>query len=668
MKKEFDIIVIGGGHAGVEASLAVSRMELKVLLVTTQLSRISYMACNPSIGGLAKGNLVKEIDVLGGVMGLAGDSACLQYKQLNSKKGPAVRGSRVQCDKRMYQEYVQQYLKKQENITLLEDEISQLWVQNGKCWGVIQKDKTVIRSQAVILTTGTFMRAVMFVGEEQKSGGRIGDSATYGLSQQMADMGFQVTRLKTGTPPRLHKDSIDWNRTLPQKGDEIYRPLSFFSPKKPSLKQVLCYLTYTNSKTHEVINKNLKFSPLYSGVIQGTGPRYCPSIEDKVVRFPDKNFHQTFLEPENLEGPSIYVQGLSTSLPRWVQEQFIRTIKGLEKAQFLQWGYAVEYDFINPLQIWPTLETKILPGLFLAGQVNGSSGYEEAAVQGLIAGVNAGAKIKNLPELILQRHQAYAGVLIDDLVTKGTTEPYRMLTSRAEYRLILREDNAVERLLPIACQYELLSKEKECFFKNLLERRKKYKEKLLRLKWTSQKLNQTFSDSKNSLDKNCKDKPIQKKSESVKNRSFEENAKVKNFKTEHVCLEYEKDKPSNTRPFREGEMWTAYQLLKRPEFSYKNLEKLGVSYELQEIAEPVEIEIKYEGYISIQNQTIKKNQKMGNMNLNDVDYKQVKGLSSEAKEKLERVQPRTLAQAQRISGVTPSSIQALIVHLYKKAT
>ena len=277
-------------------------------------------------------------------------------------------------------------------------------------------------------------------------------------------MVFKSLGLKTGTPPRLHKDSVDWSQTLPQEGDKLYRPLSFFSPKKPSLKQILCYLTYTNSKTHEVIHENLKLSPLYSGVIQGTGPRYCPSIEDKVVRFPDKNLHQTFLEPENLEGSSIYVQGLSTSLPQLAQEKFIRTIKGLEKAKFLQWGYAVEYDFINPVQIWPTLETKILPGLFLAGQVNGSSGYEEAAVQGLIAGVNAGAKIKNLPELILQRHQAYAGVLIDDLTTKGTTEPYRMLTSRAEYRLILREDNAVERLFPIACQYGLLSEEKKCFF------------------------------------------------------------------------------------------------------------------------------------------------------------------------------------------------------------
>ncbi len=624
MKNQWDVIVIGAGHAGVEAASACSRMGLKVLIATTRLSRIAFMSCNPSVGGLAKGNLVKEIDVLGGIMGMAGDSACLQYKHLNSKKGPAVRGSRVQCDKTVYQKYVQDHLRKQNNITLIEEEIVKLWIQSGKCKGVICKDGSQIVSQAVILTTGTFMGAVMYVGGEQKSGGRIGDQATYGLSQQMSEIGFKVTRLKTGTPPRLLKNSIDWKKLTPQSGDEIYRPLSFFSPKKPLLRQVFCHLTHTNLETHKVIKDHLHLSPLFSGIIQGVGPRYCPSIEDKVIRFSDKNSHQVFLEPEELNGDSIYVQGLSTSLPKFVQEKFIKTIKGLEKAQFLQWGYAVEYDFINPVQIWPTLETKILPNLFLAGQVNGSSGYEEAAGQGLMAGINASAKILNLPECVLSRHTAYAGVLIDDLVTKGTKEPYRMLTSRAECRLILREDNAVERLFPIAKKYNLLSKGKLQFFEKILEQRREYAETLSQFKWSSKELQNSVENISNKIN-------------------------VKDLKSS----------------FQEGRVWTAKSLLKRPEFSYKILEILGVPKTSKAVAEPVEIEIKYEGYIQIQNQMIKKNLKMGQLSLKNVNYQNVQGLSSEAREKLEEVQPLNLEQAQRISGVTPASIQALIVYTHK---
>lgn len=619
MKSQWDIIVIGAGHAGVEASLTCSRMGLKVLVATTRLSRIAFMSCNPSIGGLAKGNLVKEIDVLGGVMGMAGDFACLQYKHLNSKKGPAVRGSRVQCDKNVYQKYVQDQLQHQENITLIEEEILKLWIQDGKCKGVICKDNFRIESRAVILTTGTFMGAVMHVGKEQKSGGRVGDQATHGLSKQMSEIGFKVTRLKTGTPPRLHKDSINWEQLTPQAGDKVYRPLSFFSSKKPLLKQIFCYLTHTNLKTHEVIKENLPLSPLFSGIIQGVGPRYCPSIEDKIVRFSDKNSHQIFLEPEELGGDSIYVQGLSTSLPKSVQEKFIRTIKGLEKAKFLQWGYAVEYDFINPIQLWPTLETKILPNLFLAGQVNGSSGYEEAAIQGLMAGINAGAKILNFPECVLPRHKAYTGVLIDDLVTKGTKEPYRMLTSRAEYRLVLREDNALERLFSIAQSYSLLSEEKVQLLERILNQRKEYAKKLSQTKWSSKELESIL----------------------MTESSF--------FKKE----------------FQTGRTWTAHHLLKRPEFSYQTLEKLGVPPTSKEVAEPVEIEIKYEGYIQIQNQMIKKNLKMGQLSLKNVNYQEVHGLSSEAREKLQEIQPLNLEQAGRISGVTPASIQALIVHTHK---
>lgn len=611
MKNHFHIIVVGAGHAGVEAALACSRMGLKVLVATTNVSRISYMSCNPSIGGVAKGHLVKEIDVLGGIMAVAGDRACLQYKHLNSKKGPAVRGSRVQCDKKIYSQFIREYIFQQENISILEEEISSLYIHSGKCAGVIRKDGSVLFSQAVILTTGTFMSAIMHMGCRKKSGGRIGDQATYGLSDQLRKLGFQVTRLKTGTPPRIHKDSVCWSAIQVQAGDSVYRPLSFFSPKKPMLPSELCYLTYTNEKTHQVIRDHLDLSPLFSGAIQGVGPRYCPSIEDKIVRFPDKISHQTFLEPEESKGSSIYVQGLSTSLPAFVQEKFLRTIKGLEKVKILQWGYAVEYDFINPIQIWPTLETKILPKLYLAGQINGSSGYEEAAGQGLMAGINASAQILDQAQFILPRHKAYIGVLIDDLVTKGTTEPYRMFTSRAEYRLILREDNVAERLFPLAKKYDLLSKEKVKILDQVIEQRVRYKNQLLQYKWHSQELDSILS-------------------------------------------------------VPEHKLWTAYHLLKRPDVSYKNLEQLGVEPTPQEIAEAVEIEIKYEGYIQRQNQIVQKNQKMGAMSLKNINYNEVKGLSLEAKEKLEQIQPLNLDQAGRILGVSPSAVQALIVHVYRR--
>lgn len=613
--EKYDVIVVGAGHAGVEASLVCARMNQKVLLITTKLSRISYMACNPSIGGLAKGNLVKEIDVLGGVMGKAADASCLQYKHLNAKKGPAVRGSRAQCDKQIYQSFVQKFLSQQNRITLIEKEVDQLLIEKNLCKGVLLKDKTKIEAQMVILTTGTFMGAVMHIGSEHKKGGRIGDQATYGLSAQLKNLGFQVTRLKTGTPPRLDRESIDWKKLSLQKGDEIYRPFSFFSPSRPLLKQVFCHLTHTNEQTHEVIQKNLKFSPLYSGIIQGTGPRYCPSIEDKVVRFREKKSHQTFLEPETLNGNSIYVQGLSTSLPQNVQEKFIQTIKGLEKAKFLQWGYAVEYDFINPVQIHSTLETKKIQNLFLAGQVNGSSGYEEAASQGLLAGINAVSKILNLPELILSRHESYTGVLIDDLVTKGTKEPYRMLTSRAEHRLLLREDNVAERLFPIAQKYHLLSLKDQKTLQILLEKRIQFRKKLHSLTWSSQKITEAFKE----------EKPVQIQ-----------------------------------------RLWSGYDLLKRPEFTYKDLEKLNV-FEKKEVAQAVEIEIKYEGYIKIQNQMIKKLQKMKTMKLKNIDYSKVQGLSSEAREKLQYIKPHTIEQAQRISGVSPSSIQALIIYAHNES-
>ena len=619
--KNFDVIVIGAGHAGVEAALAACRLNLQVLMATTCLSRISYMACNPSIGGLAKGNLVKEMDVLGGVMGRAGDSACLQYKQLNSKKGPAVRGSRAQCDKKEYSEFVKQQVLKEKNLTTREAEVESLWIKNGQCRGVVLKNGSYLSSRAVILTTGTFMGAVMHTGSQKTKGGRRGEPATYGLSRQIRELGFQVTRLKTGTPPRLDKNSIDWAKLLPQKGDKLYRPFSFFSPRLPRLQPVLCYMTETNRATHQVILDHLKYSPLFSGAIESPGPRYCPSIEDKVTRFSDKPLHQIFLEPEEKDSLSIYVQGMSTSLPAFAQDKFLKTIKGLQKCRVLQWGYAVEYDFINPIQLWPTLEAKILPALYLAGQVNGSSGYEEAAAQGLMAGLNAGLKILNKGECILPRHTAYMGVLTDDLTTKGTTEPYRLLTSRAEHRLILREDNAVERLFPTAKKYKLISQQKINFFENLLEQRRQCRKYLSKTKYPVERLN---SSSTSQLKKSAKPKKISKEKEQRSLESF----------------------------------------LRRPEISYSKLsQKLGHKNFALEIIEPVEIEIKYEGYIQRQNQIVEKNKKMGRMSLKNIPYSEIKGLSLEAREKLNQVQPINLDQASRVPGVSPSALQAVIVYV-----
>ena len=611
MPTSFDVIVVGAGHAGVEATLVCARMNLQVLVATTKLSSIAHMSCNPAIGGLAKGNLVKEIDVLGGVMGVAADASCLQYKHLNCKKGPAVRGSRMQCDKKVYQTFIQHYLRKQKNISFLEEEISSFWIQHGRCVGVIQKNGVRVSSKAVILTAGTFMKAVMHIGGEQKEGGRVGEKATTGLSVQMARLGFSLTRLKTGTPPRLHRDSIDWNQLCPQGGDKKFRPFSFFSSKQPPLKQELCYLSYTNEQTHEIIRKHLHLSPLFSGKMTGTGPRYCPSIEDKITRFCEKKSHQTFLEPEEQNSISIYLQGLSTSLPFFVQEKFVQSIKGLERAKIIQPGYAVEYDFLNPIQIKPTLETKLISGLYFAGQINGSSGYEEAASQGLLAGINAASKILNLPELILPRYQAYTGVLIDDLVTKGTNEPYRMLTSRAEYRLLLREDNTAERLFPVAKKYSLLSQEKQNLLEELLEKRKQYKSDLQKNKW----------------------------------------------KASHIASKIP------TFCFQNEDMISAQTLLKRPDVSINDLEILKMPKISLEIAEPVEIEIKYKGYIDRQNQIIEKNKKMGEMTLSLIDYNNVQGLSLEARDQLKKVQPKNLDQATRIMGVSPASIQALIIHV-----
>lgn len=627
---KYDLIVVGAGHAGVEAGLAASRLGLKVLLATTNADRLSFMSCNPAIGGLAKGHIVREIEALGGAMGLGGDRACIQFKRLNQKKGPAVRGRRMQCDKALYTKIMKSFVE-ESPMELKELEISALKIEKGKCQGVFTKDQVFISAKAVVLTTGTFMKAIMHIGKEQSPGGRVGDKATFGLSDQLCRLGFRLNRLKTGTPARIHKDSIDWSQCQIQKGDKEFLPFSILSGSRPELAQVDCYLTWTNEKTHEIIRSHLKDSPLFSGAVTGPGPRYCPSVEDKVTRFKDKTRHQTFLEPEGLNTPSIYVQGLSTSLPAQAQKEFLQSITGLQNMKMLQAGYAVEYDFIEPLELFHTLETKKVQNLFLAGQINGTSGYEEAAGQGLMAGLNAGLKVLSREEVVLRRHEAYIGVLIDDLVTKGTKEPYRMFSSRAEHRLILREDNVWERLFPLSQRLGILSPERKRLIGGILENRKKLFKELNHRKLTPDK--QTRAD----------------------------------FQT------------IGAKPLLKAQRLS--EILKRPELSLKDLkiflkgsqsEKISLFFSepedvfTKEVAQGVEIQIKYQGYILRQEELIKALEKMERFKLEGIDYDSVRGLSSEDREKLQKVEPRNLGQAGRISGVSSTALQALFIHVKKQ--
>ncbi|MBL7669935.1 MAG: tRNA uridine-5-carboxymethylaminomethyl(34) synthesis enzyme MnmG [Bdellovibrionaceae bacterium] len=611
----FDVIVVGGGHAGVEACLATSKLGLSTLLVTTNLSRIGYMSCNPSIGGLAKGHMVREIDILGGLMGFAADETCIQFKRLNSSKGPAVRGTRVQSDKKKYSDFVTNKLRTQAGLSLLEGEVKKLILDNSVCGGVVLQDGSEIRAKCVIVTTGTFMNAVMHMGLTQVPGGRLGDKASIGLSDQLKEHGFVVRRLKTGTPARLLNSSIDWSKTVAQYGDSKFYPFSVHSKGEFRLEQVACYLSRTTEETHDIIRKNLDKSPMFCGLIEGVGPRYCPSIEDKVVRFADRDSHQTFLEPEGLGSNLIYLQGISTSLPSDVQDAFLRTIPGLENVKVVRYGYAVEYDFVEPTQIFHRLEARTIPRLFLAGQINGTSGYEEAAAQGLVAGINAANLILGRSEFILGRDDAYIGVLVDDLVTKGTREPYRMFTSRAEHRLVLREDNTIDRLCDYSQRIGLHSDEASLGLSNIQGRRSAFSEKLRNTRLTPKPGVQEI---------------LLKKRSSVllKSSSFEE-------------------------------------LLRRPEISCFDLKDFGFDVdEDPNVFESVEIEVKYSGYIRRQVELIEQSRRMESLTLPDsIEYSKIRGLSNEEVDKLNIVRPRTLGQAMRISGVNPSAIQAIMISL-----
>ncbi|MGP1909339.1 tRNA uridine-5-carboxymethylaminomethyl(34) synthesis enzyme MnmG [Metabacillus sp. JX24] len=612
---DYDVVVVGAGHAGVEAALASARMGAKTLCLTINLDMVAFMPCNPSVGGPAKGIVVREIDALGGEMAKNIDKTHIQMRMLNTGKGPAVRALRAQADKFTYQHEMKKTMENERNLTMLQGMVERLIMEDGECRGVITQTGAEYRAKTVVLTTGTFLRGEIILGELKYSSGPNNQQPSIQLSEHLQEIGLDMVRFKTGTPPRVNSHSIDYSKTEIQPGDEVPRAFSYETTKYIT-DQLPCWLTYTSEETHRIIDDNLHRSPMYSGMIKGTGPRYCPSIEDKVVRFNDKPRHQIFLEPEGRNTQEVYVQGLSTSLPEDVQRRILSSIPGLEKVEMMRAGYAIEYDSIVPTQLWPTLETKKVPGLFTAGQINGTSGYEEAAGQGLMAGINAASKALGKEEVILSRSDAYIGVLIDDLVTKGTNEPYRLLTSRAEYRLLLRHDNADLRLTETGHKIGLIKEER---YQSFLLKKDEIEKEKKRLSTVIIKPNQ---------------------------------------QTQDVIRQ------AGGSELKDG--IRAADLLKRPEMNYDHIQALVPADEIisGEIAEQVEIQIKYEGYIEKSLQQVEKLKKMENKKIpENIDYDAISGIASEARQKLKEVRPLSMAQASRISGVNPADISILLVYL-----
>ena len=617
---EYEVIVVGGGHAGCEAALATSRLGHKTLLVTGNIKNIADMPCNPSIGGSAKGIVVREIDALGGEMGKNADKSLIQMKMLNGSKGPAVRALRAQADKIIYPQEMLKTLKKQLNLEIKEAIVEDLMVEKKQINGIILENGEKIQSKIVILTTGTYLKADILVGDTRRREGPHGEKPSNHLSDNLKSLGFQIIRLKTGTPQRIDKDSIDFSKTKIEEGDNAQYTFSFDNQYFYNIEdQEPCYLIYTTPKTHEIIQQNLHKSSMYGGLddIEGIGPRYCPSIEDKVVRFSEKEKHQLFLEPESRFYTDMYLQGFSTSMPHDIQEQMVHSLPGLEHAKIKKYAYAIEYDAINSTQLKQTLETKLIENLYTAGQINGTSGYEEAACQGLIAGINASLKLENKEPLILKRNEAYIGVLIDDLVTKGVRDPYRLLTSRAEYRLLLRHDNADERLTPKGYKIGLIQEDRWNLY---IEKQRQKKKILENLKTTKV----TPNDNKKLLE-------------------------------------------LNTTPIQDG--MTLYDLLKRPEITFQEiakLNKISISYP-KEILENIQIQIKYEGYIIKANKEAEKIINLDDKKIpNNIDYYKIHNLASEAKQKLNEIRPTSIGQALRVSGVNPADISILMVYLKKE--